>query len=583
MLIHNYNVIIVGGGGGGLYAALEAGKVCKTAVISKLYPHRSHTGAAQGGVAAAFGNMEEDRVDWHVYDTIKGGDYLVDQNIAKILAEDAVSIVSELENMGLPFSRTEEGKIAQRKFGGHTRDFGAGPVRRTCYSADRTGHMLLHTLYQQCVKNNVEFYNEFHVVDVILDGNRCTGVVAFELATKQIHIFNAQAVVFATGGFARMFKVTSNAYSNTGDGPAVLARKGIPMMDMEFFQFHPTGLYPTGILVTEGARGEGGILRNRKGEEFMEKYSPKLKNLAPRDVVSRSILLELKNGDGIRGDKRMDDYVHLDLTHLGKAVLDEKLPDISDFCRSYAGIEPSEQPIPIQPTAHYSMGGIPSSENGIVHLGAGKTVYEGLYAIGECACLSVHGANRLGSNSLLEIALFGKRAGIEAAKYAKGADFAQYKKGGEEDFKKFLDSIKPNGKKGPHLKDMYEKMQETMMTNCGVYRNETDMKTAISDIKALREEFNLVKLQDNASNTNQNLVDIFELRNLLDLAYLTSVSAENRKESRGGHAREDFKERDDQNFLKHTLSKLKPNGEVDIDYREVVIYWNEYPPKARTY
>ena len=583
MKIHDYSVLVIGGGGGGLYAALESSKTVKTAVISKLYPHRSHTGAAQGGMAASLGNMEDDKIDWHVYDTIKGGDYLVDQNTAQILAEDAIEIVPELERLGLPFSRTAEGKIAQRKFGGHTSEFGKGPVRRTCYSADRAGHMILHTLYQQCIKNDVQFYNEFHVVDVIMHGTKCTGVVAYELSTHELHIFNAQSVIFATGGFARMFKVTSNAYANTGDGPAVLARAGIPMMDMEFFQFHPTGLYPTGILVTEGARGEGGILKNRDGEEFMAKYSPTLKNLAPRDVVSRSIVQELLAGKGLRGDGRPDDYVHLDLTHLGKDLLESKLPDISEFCRTYAGIEASEQAIPIQPTAHYSMGGIPSSASGQVNLGAGKTVYEGLYAVGECACLSVHGANRLGSNSLLEIVVFGRRAGREAALHAKGADVFTNKKSDADEFRSFLSGLKANGKKSPKLKDLYSRMQETMMVNCGVYRNEKGIQTAISDIKALREEFKEVKLGDPSTNTNTDLINIFELRNLLDLAYLTTASADNRKESRGGHSREDFKERDDKNFLKHTLAKLNKDNSIGIDYREVVIYWDKYPPKARTF
>lgn len=583
MIFHRHNVIIVGGGGGGLYAALEASQTCKVAVVSKLYPNRSHTGAAQGGVAASMGNMGEDSVDFHIFDTIKGGDYLVDQNAAKILCQDAPEVIADLENKGLPFSRTPDGKIAQRKFGGHTKGDGSA-VERACYSSDRTGHMILHTLYQQCVKNNVEFYNEFHVVDVIMDGNRCTGVVAYELSSGEVHIFQAQAVIFATGGFARMFKITSNALANTGDGPAVLARAGIPMMDMEMFQFHPTGLHPTGILVTEGARGEGGILRNSDGEEFMTKYSPKLKNLAPRDIVSRSIVTEALAGKGIGKTGKADDFVYLDLTHLGKKLLDEKLPDISDFCRTYIGIEPSEKPIPIQPTAHYSMGGIPSGTEGQVWLGNGKTKYEGLYAIGECACVSVHGANRLGTNSLLDIVVFGRRAGREVSKYVKGSDWGNMPKEPQKNFTQFLSTIKSKSSgTSPVIADIYKEMQETMMSKVGVYRNEKDMKEAISKIKELREKFKEVRLGDSSNNTNTDLNNVFELRNLLDLALLTSVSAENRKESRGGHARDDYKERDDQNWLKHTLSTLNPDGSVGLDYREVVIYWNEYPPKARTY
>ena len=583
MKIHEFNVVVVGGGGSGLYAALEASKTAKVAVVSKLFPNRSHTGAAQGGVAASFGNLDPDNPEWHTYDTIKGGDYLVDQNAAKILTEEAVEVVTQLEHWGLPFSRTEDGKIAQRKFGGHTQNFGEKAVRRTCFAADRTGHVILHTLYQQCIKNGIQFFNEYHVVDTIMEGNRCKGVIAYELENREINIFYSQATVFATGGFARMFKTTSNAYCNTGDGPAVLARKGIPMMDMEFFQFHPTGLYPTGILVTEGARGEGGILRNSLGEEFMKKYSPKLVNLAPRDIVSRSIVEESRAGRGIRGDCKDDDYVHLDLTHLGKAKLDERLPDISDFCRSYAGIEPSKESIPISPTAHYSMGGIPSGTEGQVWLGHGKTVYEGLYAVGECSCVSVHGANRLGSNSLLEIIVFGRRCGAEVAKYTKESELGVKPKNPQEEFEKFLSKIsKEKGK--VQVGELYSQMQDTMMNNVGVYRNETKMKEAISKIKELREKFDSgVKLGDLSNNSNTDIANVFELRNLLDLSLLTAISSENRKESRGGHAREDYSVRDDKNYLKHTLSELKENGDVNIDYREVVIFWDKYPPKARTY
>ena len=365
-MIHQYETIIVGSGGSGLYAALEASKRSQTAVLSKLFPIRSHTGAAQGGISAALGNVEEDKPEWHAFDTVKGGDYLVDQQAAKILAEEAVQAVYDLENRGLPFNRTSAGRIDQRRFGGHTRNFGEAPVRRACYAADRTGHMILQTLYQQCIKNNVSFYDEFQVIDLILDDKRCKGVVAVELATGKMHIFAAKAVLIATGGFGRIFKITSNAHANTGDGPAICARRGIPLEDMEFFQFHPTGIEGLGILISEAVRGEGGILRNRDGKRFMEDYSPTLLDLAPRDIVARSILTEIRAGKGIRGDCKIDDYVHLDATHLGTDVLQAKLPDITGFCQTYLGIDPADNPIPVLPTAHYAMGGIPTDTFGRV-------------------------------------------------------------------------------------------------------------------------------------------------------------------------------------------------------------------------
>ena len=414
-MVHEFDALIVGAGGAGLYAALEASAAARTAVLSKVHPMRSHTGAAQGGIGAALGNVEEDKPEWHAFDTVKGGDYLVDQAAAVLLAEDAVRAVYDLENRGLPFSRTPEGRIDQRRFGGHTRNFGEGPVRRSCYAADRTGHMILQTFYQQCVKNGVEFYNELHVLDVIFDGRRCCGAVALELATGEIHTFRAKAVLFATGGFGRMFRVTSNAHANTGDGPAVLARRGVPLQDMEFFQFHPTGIKGMGILITEGVRGEGGVLRNRKGERFMERYAPGLLDLAPRDMISRAILTEIASGNGMRGDGRIDDWVLLDATKLGREVLEKKLPDITGFSRTYLGIDPAEAPIPIQPTAHYAMGGIPTDIEGRVIADESGNLYEGLYAAGECACVSVHGANRLGTNSLVDLVVFGRRAGQHMA------------------------------------------------------------------------------------------------------------------------------------------------------------------------
>ena len=411
MKIHKYDTVIVGAGGAGMRAAIESTKRSRTAVLTKLYPTRSHTGAAQGGMAAALANVEEDNWEWHTFDTVKGGDYLVDQDAAEILAKEAIDAVLDLEKMGLPFNRTPNGTIDQRRFGGHSRNHGEAPVRRSCYAADRTGHMILQTLYQNCVKEGVEFFNEFYVLDQLItevDGvKKSAGVVAYELATGEIHVFQAKAVIYASGGTGKFFKVTSNAHTLTGDGQAACYRRGLPLEDMEFFQFHPTGIWRMGILLTEGARGEGGILRNKDGERFMEKYAPVMKDLASRDVVSRSIYTEIREG---RGCGPEGDHVYLDLTHLPPEQLDAKLPDITEFARTYLGIEPYTDPIPIQPTAHYAMGGIPTNVEGEV-LADNTTVVPGLYAAGEVACVSVHGANRLGTNSLLDINVFGKRAG----------------------------------------------------------------------------------------------------------------------------------------------------------------------------
>jgi len=408
---HQYDVVIVGAGGAGMRAAIEAGPHAKTAVISKLYPTRSHTGAAQGGMAAALANVEEDSWEWHTFDTVKGGDYLVDQDAAEILAKEAIDAVIDLENMGLPFNRTPEGKIDQRRFGGHTRDHGKAPVRRACYAADRTGHMILQTLFQNCVKLGIEFYNEFYVLDLVMGGTakkpRPAGVVAYELATGELHVFQAKSIIFATGGFGKIFKTTSNAHTLTGDGVGIAWRKGIPLEDMEFYQFHPTGLAGLGILLTEGARGEGAILRNASGERFMERYAPTIKDLAPRDIVARCMVQEVAEGRGAGPNK---DYVYLDCTHLGAEVLETKLPDITEFARTYLGVDPVYEPVPVMPTAHYAMGGIPTNIKAEV-LADNDTVIEGLYAAGECACVSVHGSNRLGTNSLLDINVFGKRAG----------------------------------------------------------------------------------------------------------------------------------------------------------------------------
>ncbi len=577
MTRHEYDAVIVGAGGSGLYAALEASKGAKTAVVSKLYPSRSHTGAAQGGIGAALGNVEEDKPEWHAFDTVKGGDYLVDQQAAKTLAEEAVQAVYDLENRGLPFSRTEEGKIAQRRFGGHTRNFGEAAVHRSCYAADRTGHMILQTLYQQCIKNDVSFFDEFQAIDILMEGTKVTGIVALELATGEIHVFASKVVLFATGGFGRMFKITSNAYANTGDGPAILARAGIPLMDMEFFQFHPTGIKGMGILITEGVRGEGGILRNSKGDRFMETYAPTLLDLAPRDMVSRAIMTEIAAGRGVRGDKKIDDYVMLDATHLGRETVYKKIPDIADFCKTYLAVDPAEQPMPVQPTAHYAMGGIPTNVNGQVT--TGSVTYEGLYAVGECACVSVHGANRLGTNSLVDLVVFGRRAGMHIADYVKNADATKVASGAEEPAVARIERLR-DGSKGPHVGPFYTEMQEAMMAKVGVYRNEKPMAEAVDEVQKLRERYKDVRTEDTAKAFNSDILGILELENLLDLSLITAASALNRKESRGAHSREDYPDRDDPNWLKHTLATLDGDT-VTVDYKDVdTSIWE---PKPRKY
>jgi succinate dehydrogenase / fumarate reductase flavoprotein subunit len=578
-LIHEYEVVIIGAGGAGLYAALEASKQAKTAVISKLFPIRSHTGAAQGGIGAALGNVEEDKPEWHAFDTVKGGDYLVDQSAASILAETAIQAVYDLENRGLPFSRTREGRIDQRRFGGHTRNFGEAAVRRSCYAADRTGHMILQTLYQQCIKKEVSFFDEFHVIDVIIQGAKCGGVVTIELATGEIHMFKAKAVLFATGGFGRMFNVTSNAYANTGDGPALLFNRGIPLEDMEFFQFHPTGIYGMGILITEGVRGEGGILLNRNGERFMERYAPKLLDLAPRDIAARAIMTEIRDGKGIIGDESIYDYVYLDATHLGKEVLETKLPEIADFVRTYLGIDPSLKPIPVQPTAHYAMGGIPTDVNGRVIADGQGNLYEGIYAAGECACVSVHGANRLGTNSLVDLVVFGKRAGKAITEYVKGADFLPIPADAADSARARIAQLR-YGRKGPQPEDLRFQMRKVMTEKVGVYRNEEEMSEAVDTIRHLREQYKKVQIQDTNKSFNTNLLEVLELGNLLDLAYVTAFCALERKESRGSHARSDYPERDDANWLRHTLAWLKEDEIITRSKPVEIVRWQ---PKPRVY
>lgn len=566
MKTHQFDAVIVGAGGAGLMAALYASKGgAKVAVVSKLYPTRSHTGAALGGIGAALGNLEEDKPLWHAYDTVKGGDYLADQNAARVLAENAVDAVIELEHMGLPFDRTPEGRISQRRFGGHTSNFGEKPVRRACHSADRTGHMILQTLYQQCIKNEVNFYDEFHVVDLIMNNGAAVGVVALELGTGEFHVFHAKATLFATGGWGRVWQITSNAHSLTGDGAAVPLRRGIPMQDMEFYQFHPTGLYGLGVLLTEGIRGEGGILLNRHGERFMEKYAPKIKDLASRDVVSRAIYLEVRAGNGIKGKN----YVHLDIRpetvnrylaeagetrRIDEAYIERSLAETLDTCRTYLGVDPLTEPMPIQPTAHYAMGGIPTNVDAEVVIDANWTVLPGLYAAGEVACVSCHGANRLGTNSLVDLVVFGRRGGMKIAEYVKHADFVPLPDNpAGEIVAEFERLRKSNGKTRPY--EIRNAMQETMMVNVGVFREDTNMKTALTDLQSLRERYiNDLTIDDRGQKFNTDLLEAWELGCLLDLAEVTAHSALARTESRGAHSREDFKARDDQKWLVHTLA-----------------------------
>ncbi len=584
---HRHDVVIVGAGGAGMRAAIEAGPQVSTAVISKLYPTRSHTGAAQGGMAAALANVEEDNWEWHTYDTVKGGDYLVDQDAAEILAKEAIEAVIDLENMGLPFNRTPEGRIDQRRFGGHTREHGKAPVRRACYAADRTGHMILQTLYQNCVKHGINFFNEFYVLDLLMtevEGvERPAGVVAYELATGELHVFQGKSIIFATGGFGKIFKTTSNAHTLTGDGVGIMWRKGLPLEDMEFFQFHPTGLAGLGILLSEAARGEGAILRNSDGERFMERYAPTIKDLAPRDIVARSMATEIREG---RGAGPYKDYVYLDITHLEPAVIDAKLPDITEFARTYLGVEPYTEPVPVLPTAHYAMGGIPTTTDAEVLRTNTETV-PGLFAAGECACVSVHGSNRLGTNSLLDINVFGKRAGNNAVAYAKTADWVPLPDDPTSGVRKLLDHVR-GGDGSERIAVIRRELQEAMDRNAQVFRTDESLRDVGNLIKTLRARYRNVQVQDKGKRFNTDLLEAIELGFLLDLAEVLVYSARNRKESRGAHMREDYPKRDDKNLMVHTMAYLTGDAEsavaddhIRLDWKPVVV--TNYPPTERKY
>jgi succinate dehydrogenase / fumarate reductase flavoprotein subunit len=587
------DALIVGAGGAGLWAALELARSgVQSAVLTKLYPTRSHTGAAQGGVCAALGNQEEDHWEWHMYDTVKGGDYLTDQDAAEILAREAIECVIELEHMGLPFNRTPDGRIDQRRFGGHTRNYGEGPVRRSCFAADRTGHMILQTLYQQCLKAGVRFYDEYHVLDLLFErpdgtpgdggpadvasGGRASGVVAYRIADGEIHTFRAKAVMLATGGFGRMFRITSNAWSLTGDGVALAYRHGVPMEDMEFYQFHPTGIYHLGVLLSEAARGEGGILLNGRGERFMERYAPTLKDLAPRDMVSRAIYLEIREGRGVEGK----DYVFLDVSHLGREVIESKLPDITDFARIYLGVEPLREPVPIQPTAHYAMGGIPTNVNAQVTRDASNTVVPGLYAAGECACVSVHGANRLGTNSLVDLLVFGRRAGRQMIADLRGVDLPAVSAEAAEPVRAELARFQDGEPTVDNAARIRKELADVMMDCVGVFRDEGTLTSALSDVRGLKGRYRKVRVQDRGRTFNTDLLETRETGYLLDCAETTVVAALARKESRGAHSREDFPERDDASFLTHSLAYAADGGPT-LRYKPVVV--TKFQPKPRTY
>ncbi|MBA2396234.1 MAG: succinate dehydrogenase flavoprotein subunit [Ktedonobacteraceae bacterium] len=578
-MYHKFDVIIVGAGGAGLMAAMQL-PGASVAVLTKVYPTRSHTGAAQGGVAAALGNLEEDHWKWHMYDTVKGGDYLVDQPAAEVLTREAIDAVYELEHRGLPFNRTADGRIDQRRFGGHTRNYGEGPVRRSCYAADRTGHMILQTMYQNAIKNQVRFFNEFLMLDLLMNDGQACGVVALEIRTGEIHTFHAKAILFATGGYGRAWRVTSNAFACMGDGMSVAYRRGIPLEDMEMYQFHPTGIYKVGVLLSEAARGEGGKLLNGKGEYFMERYMPTMKDLAPRDIVSRCIIQEIKDGNGVDGK----DYVYLDVRHLGAAKIAEKLPDITDFARNYLGVEPITEPVPIQPTAHYAMGGIPTDIDARVVIDDQWTPQPGFYAAGEVACVSVHGANRLGTNSLVDLIVFGRRAGKHMAQFIASNDHAPLPSEPEGYSRELVDRLY-SSKGGESAANIRATMQNEMDDKVFVERTENGLRKALDTIAGLQDSYKNVQLQDKGKHFNTELVEAVELGFLLDCAEATTHGALARQESRGAHFRLDYPKRDDVNWLKHTLAfKGEKTHDVRLDYKDVILIDDPiFKPKERKY
>jgi len=574
-MIFQHDIVIVGAGLAGLRAAVECVGQADVAIVSKVLPTRSHSGAAQGGITAPLGNEEEDHWEWHFYDTIKGGDYLGDQDAVEILVKDSPRAIYELEHMGVPFSRTAEGKIAQRNFGGHTRDYGKKPVKRACYAADHTGRVVLDTLFDQCLRHQAKFYSEHYLLSLVMDRRRCVGVVIYDLATGELHLLQAKAVLLATGGCGRVYKTTSNGNATTGETFTLVYNLGLPLEDMEFVQFHPTGLYPIGILVSEAARGEGGLLRNGLGERFMERYAPTVKDLAARDVVSRAILTEIREGRGIGGK----DYVHLDLTHLGEEKIQEKLWEIASFVRIYTGIDPVYDPVPVAPTCHYMMGGIPTDVDGRVLANEKGSIVPGLYAAGECACVSVHGATRLGCNSLLDLLVFGRRSGLTMKEKIKGLGHpsasVESMKLSEERITRLL--THPIREKVDPLR---KKMQSLMMDYGSVFRSEDGITKGIEEIRSLKARYREIGVVNKGKTFNYELMEAIELGHQLELSEVILVSALHRRESRGAHFREDFPSRADRYFLKHTLVFQTP-GEPEVRYKPVKI--TRFQPEARVY
>ena len=573
-MVFEHDVLIVGAGLAGLRAAAEVAGKTDVALLSKVYPTRSHSGAAQGGIAAALENEEPDSWEWHMYDTVKGGDYLSDQDAAEILAKDAIRAVYELEHMGVPFNRTPEGKIAQRFFGGHTRNFGEAPVKRICYAADRSGRVMMDTLYFDAVKKGIKIYPEFHVLDLIIRDGQVAGLVAYELATGEVHFFHSRAVLIATGGYGKLYKVTSNAFASTGDGVALTYGRGFPLKDMEFVQFHPTGIWGLGVLITEAARGEGGVLRNGEGERFMERYAPTIKDLAPRDMVSRAIYTEIQEGRGINGQ----DYVHLDLTHLGEKKLAERLSDISSFVKIYLGLNPATDLIPIHPTCHYMMGGIAVNVDGKV-TDVNNNPVPGLYAAGECSCISLHGANRLGCNSLLDLVVFGRRAGLHIMENLSRLSWVEPPPAPERETLDRIRQIKEN-RTGERAVSIRQSLQKVMMAGCSVFRHEQGLKKTLETVRELEQRARNISIDNLGNRFNTDLIDALELQNMLPLAEAVVASALNRTESRGAHSREDFPDRDDEHWLKHTLVQRTDSG-LSITYKPVTI--TLFPPKPRAY
>jgi succinate dehydrogenase / fumarate reductase flavoprotein subunit len=572
---HHYDAIIIGAGLAGMRAAIEIGHDAEVAVLSKVFATRSHSGAAQGGIGAALANEEDDNWEWHMFDTVKGSDYLGDQDAIETMAKDAPRTIYELEHLGVPFNRTAEGRIAQRAFGGHTSNFGKAPVKRACFAADRTGRVILDTLWEQCLQRGIKFYDEFHVLSLIVDNGRCCGAVAYELATGELHTFYSKAVLLATGGAGKIFKTTSNAFASTGDGMALAYRSGAPLEDMEFVQFHPTGIYKLGILISEAARGEGGILRNSKGERFMERYAPTIKDLAPRDMVSRCILEEVRAGRGIGGK----DYVHLDLTHLGEDIIDSKLAEITGFAHTYAGVDATKEPIPVQPTCHYMMGGIACDVDGRVIMDANGTVFTGLFAAGECACVSVHGANRLGCNSLLDTLVFGRRSGKEIRRFVQSIEMPRTLPEYTEKAAARISDLM-NGKGTETIGDIMSQMQEIMMEKASVFRTAEGLGAALEKIRELQKRYRNIRLRDRGSCFNRNLLDALELEHMLDLAEVIAMGALYREESRGAHFREDFPARNDEQFLVHTLVRF--TGDTPQIFKKPVTI-TRFQPKERKY